>query len=130
MSQTEKNVMSIYEKKILRFIFGGIHKKMTCSEDQISSSLSYKESDIVNFIKVQRSKWTGHVVRMDEDRTTKKVFNAQPIGTWRKGMPNLKWINGLEKGLLVLKTENWRILAERKLSWENNKTGRKSNSIL
>ncbi|GFX59899.1 hypothetical protein TNCV_4984121 [Trichonephila clavipes] len=33
--------------------------------------LSYKEYDIVNFIKVQRIKWADHVVRMEEDRTTK-----------------------------------------------------------
>ncbi|GFW00306.1 hypothetical protein TNCV_4355031 [Trichonephila clavipes] len=37
---------------------------------------------------------------MSEDRTTKKVFNAQPIGTRRKG----RWIDGLEKDLLVLRT--------------------------
>ncbi|GFY34636.1 uncharacterized protein TNCV_1373271 [Trichonephila clavipes] len=46
---------------------------------------SYKESDITNFIKLQRIIWGGHVVRMDEDRTAKKVFNAQPIGPRRKG---------------------------------------------
>ncbi|GFW45649.1 uncharacterized protein TNCV_3245871 [Trichonephila clavipes] len=42
---------------------------------------SYEESVIVNFIKVQRIKWAGHVVRMDEDSTTKKIFTSQPIGT-------------------------------------------------
>ncbi|GFV24582.1 uncharacterized protein TNCV_1914441 [Trichonephila clavipes] len=61
---------------------------------------SYKESDIVDFIKIQRIKWAGHVIRMSEDDTTKKVFNAQPIGTRRKGRPNLTWIDGLEKDLL------------------------------
>ncbi|GFU96293.1 hypothetical protein TNCV_88701 [Trichonephila clavipes] len=42
-------------------------------------------------------KEAGHVVRMDEDRTTKKDFNVEPIGTWRKGRPNLRWIDGIEK---------------------------------
>ncbi|GFW91232.1 hypothetical protein TNCV_736471 [Trichonephila clavipes] len=41
---------------------------------------------------------------MNEDRTTKKVFDAQPIGTRRKGRPNLRWIDGLEKYLLALRT--------------------------
>ncbi|GFU74177.1 hypothetical protein TNCV_2332141 [Trichonephila clavipes] len=36
---------------------------------------------------------------MNEDRTTKKVFNAQPIGIRRKDRPNLRWINVLEKEL-------------------------------
>ncbi|GFV19057.1 hypothetical protein TNCV_4759421 [Trichonephila clavipes] len=54
---------------------------------------------------------------MDENRTTKKVFNAQLIGTRRKGEPNLRWIDGLEKDLLVLRTKNWRILTRRKTIW-------------
>ncbi|GFX48738.1 uncharacterized protein TNCV_408451 [Trichonephila clavipes] len=52
---------------------------------------------------------------MNEDRTTKKVFNAQPIGTGKKGRPNLRWIDGLEKDL-VLRTRNWRTLAGRRLA--------------
>ncbi|GFV42744.1 uncharacterized protein TNCV_840991 [Trichonephila clavipes] len=67
---------------------------------------SYKESDIANFIKIQRIKWARHAVRMNEDRATKKVFNAQPIALRRKGRPNHRWIDGPEKDLLVLRTEN------------------------
>ncbi|GFX25422.1 uncharacterized protein TNCV_1424061 [Trichonephila clavipes] len=55
---------------------------------------------------------------MDEDRTTKKDFNAQPIGTWRKVRPNLRWIDGIEKDLLVLRTKNWKTLAGRRLAWK------------
>ncbi|GFV03481.1 uncharacterized protein TNCV_5060221 [Trichonephila clavipes] len=65
---------------------------------------SYKKSGIVNFIKIQGIKWSGQVVRMDEDRTTKKVCNGQPIGTRRKDKPNLIRIDDLEKYLIVLRT--------------------------
>ncbi|GFV04513.1 hypothetical protein TNCV_3322101 [Trichonephila clavipes] len=41
---------------------------------------------------------------MNKDRTTLKVFNAQPIGPRRKGRPNLRCIDGLEKDRLVLRT--------------------------
>ncbi|GFW46066.1 uncharacterized protein TNCV_3276831 [Trichonephila clavipes] len=54
---------------------------------------------------------------MDEDRTTKKVLNAQSIGTRRKGRPNLRWIDG-GLDLLVLRTKNWRTQAERRLAWK------------
>ncbi|PRD28742.1 UNVERIFIED_CONTAM: Elongation of very long chain fatty acids protein 4 [Trichonephila clavipes] len=47
---------------------------------------------------------------MDENRTTQKVFNAQPIGSRRKDRPNFRWIG---KDLLVLPTKNRRILKER-----------------
>ncbi|GFV79271.1 uncharacterized protein TNCV_71391 [Trichonephila clavipes] len=55
---------------------------------------------------------------MNEDRTTKKVFNAQPIGTRRRGRPNIRWIDGLEKDLLVLRTRHWRRLTGRRLVWK------------
>ncbi|GFW69065.1 uncharacterized protein TNCV_2919631 [Trichonephila clavipes] len=105
MSRTDKNMINIYERKILRFIFEGIQEKGTwCRRSNLDIYQSYKESDIVNFIKIQRFKWAGHGVRIFEDRTTKKVFNARPFGTRRKGRPNLRWIDGLEKDLLVLRT--------------------------
>ncbi|GFT25210.1 hypothetical protein TNCV_180891 [Trichonephila clavipes] len=36
----------------------------------------------------------------------------------KKGRPNLRWIDGLEKIVLVLRTRNWRTLAGRKLAWK------------
>ncbi|GFS73312.1 uncharacterized protein TNCV_4711921 [Trichonephila clavipes] len=73
MSRTDENTISIYERKILRFIFGGIQEIGTWQRrSNFELYQSYKESDIVNFIKIQRIKWAGHIVRMDVDRTTKK----------------------------------------------------------
>ncbi|GFW60706.1 uncharacterized protein TNCV_570521 [Trichonephila clavipes] len=60
-------------------------------------------------------KWAGHVVRMDEDSTTKKVFKAQPIGTRRKDRLSLRWMDDLEKDLLVLRTKIWSTLTGRRL---------------
>ncbi|GFU13181.1 uncharacterized protein TNCV_1445821 [Trichonephila clavipes] len=112
MSRTDEIMISIYERKILKFIFVGIQEKgMWRRASNLELYQSYKESDIVNLIKLQRIKWAGPVVRRDEDRTTKKVYNAQPIRTRRKGRPNLRGIDGLEKYLLVLRTKNWRTLA-------------------
>ncbi|GFU12336.1 uncharacterized protein TNCV_2748391 [Trichonephila clavipes] len=54
---------------------------------------------------------------MSEDRATKKVFIAEPIDTPRKGRSNLRWIDGLEKDL-VLRARNWRTLAGRRLDWK------------
>ncbi|GFT60904.1 alpha-2 adrenergic receptor [Trichonephila clavipes] len=59
---------------------------------------------------LQRIKWAGHVITMNEDSTTKKRFNAQPIGTRRKGRPNLIWIDGLGIGKQTL--------AGRRLAWK------------
>ncbi|GFU11052.1 uncharacterized protein TNCV_2833921 [Trichonephila clavipes] len=61
-------------------------------------------------------KWAGHVVReWMKTFTTKKVFNAQPIGTRKKGRLNLRWTDGLEKDLLALRTKTWRRLTCKRL---------------
>ncbi|GFX15180.1 hypothetical protein TNCV_2708851 [Trichonephila clavipes] len=60
----------------------------------------------------------GQVVRMVEDRTTKRVFNVHPTGIRGKGRSNIKWIGGLKKYLLVLRTKCWRNLAERRMAWK------------
>ncbi|GFV46487.1 uncharacterized protein TNCV_3233741 [Trichonephila clavipes] len=55
---------------------------------------------------------------MNEGHTPKKVFNAQPIGTRRRGRPNLRWTDGIEKDILVLRTRIWRTQAGRRLAWK------------
>ncbi|GFV29962.1 uncharacterized protein TNCV_3100401 [Trichonephila clavipes] len=73
MSRTDENTISIYERKNLRFLFGGIQENGAWQRrSNLELYQSYKESDIVNFIKIQRINWAGHVIRMSEDRTTKK----------------------------------------------------------
>ncbi|GFU68902.1 uncharacterized protein TNCV_4882291 [Trichonephila clavipes] len=114
LDQMRSLMMNIYERR-LRFIFGGIQENGMERRLNFKLYLSYKESHI-NLIKIQRIKWASHVVRMDETRTTKKFFNAQAINTRRKGMPNLGWIDVLEKDLLVLRTKILRKL--RRLGWK------------
>ncbi|GFV12488.1 uncharacterized protein TNCV_1792671 [Trichonephila clavipes] len=119
MSLTDENIISIYKKKILRFIFGGIQENGTWRRrSNLELYQSYNESDIVNFIEILRIQWAVHVIRMNEDRTPKKVFNAQPIVTRRKGRPNLGWIDGLEKDLLVLRTKNLKNTSRKKAGLE------------
>ncbi|GFT13950.1 hypothetical protein TNCV_2615871 [Trichonephila clavipes] len=57
MSRKDENMISIYERKILRSIFGGIQENGTWRR-RLNSELyrSYEESDIVNFVKIQRIK--------------------------------------------------------------------------
>ncbi|GFT40432.1 uncharacterized protein TNCV_1646351 [Trichonephila clavipes] len=59
---------------------------------------------------------TSQVTLSEWTKTTEKVFNAQPIGT--RGRPNLRWIDGPEKDILVLRTKNQRTLAGGRLVWK------------
>jgi hypothetical protein len=38
----------------------------------------FNEPDIVKYIKINRLSWAGHVIRMDNNRTVKKVLDTKP----------------------------------------------------
>jgi hypothetical protein len=68
----------------------------------------YKAPDIVNVIKIRRLEWLGHVVRMNETRSVKKVFEGKIEGRRSRGRPRLKWINDVEDDLRKLGVKRWR----------------------
>jgi hypothetical protein len=62
---------------------------------KISMNYKLKEiienADIVRFIK-SRTAWLGHVMRMDDKRTHKRILQWKPIGTRTRGRPRKRWI--------------------------------------
>ena len=57
----------------------------------------YRNLDIVANIKGKRLECIGHVVRMDQGRTYKKIFESKPEGSRRRGRPRLRWLEDVEK---------------------------------
>ncbi len=58
-------------------------------------------------------RWYGHMVRMDEERLTKKVWRAPVTGERRRGRPNLRWMDGPRgrwrcEALMWSMEERWR----------------------
>jgi hypothetical protein len=52
-------------------------------------------ADRVRFIKSRRIAWLGHVMRMDDKRTPKRILECKPISTRTRGRPRKKWIAGI-----------------------------------
>ena len=71
----------------------------------------YKSQDIVTVIKIRRLEWLGHVIRMNEIRSVKKIFEGKLEGRRGKGQPSLRWINNVEDDLRKLGVERWRTKA-------------------
>jgi hypothetical protein len=57
-------------------------RRMVCGGKRYNHELYdlFNEPDIVKYIKINRLGWAGQVIRMDNNRTVKKVFNAKPVG--------------------------------------------------
>jgi hypothetical protein len=78
----------------------------------------FNETDIVKYIKINRLGWAGHVIRMDNNRTVKKVLDTKPIGTRKIGRPKLRWEDDVIQDIKTLEVKNWRNLAMEKESWQ------------
>jgi hypothetical protein len=73
----------------------------------------YKESDIVTYIKINRLKWTGHVIRMEEQSPRRRVLVAVVEGRRQRDRPKLRWEDARKMG-----ERNWRNAARNRDSWQ------------
>jgi precorrin-3B methylase len=79
-SKMEKMLMT-WERKILMKIYrptkeNGQWRIKTNAE----LMTKYKAPDIVNVIKIRRLEWLGHVVKMNETRSVKMIFEGKLKG--------------------------------------------------
>ena len=74
LKETTIQKLLVFERKILRRIFG-FTKENQIWRIKINEELNklIKLKNIVNYIKAQRLSWFGHVQRMSDTRTVKKI---------------------------------------------------------
>ena len=54
---------------------------------------------IVKVIKSRRSRWAGHVARMDEGRNAFKILTDKPTGKGLLGRPRRRWDDNIRMNL-------------------------------
>ena len=90
----------MWEGKILRKIYGPTKENGQCrikTNEELRTK--YKSQDIVTIIKIQRLEWLGHVSRMNETRSVKKIFEGKLEGRRGRGRPRFRWMNDVEDDL-------------------------------
>ena len=78
----------------------------------------YKESDIVTYIKINRLKWAGHVIRIEEQNLTRRFLVAVIEGRRQRGRPKLRWEDVVMEDARKLGERNWRNGARNRDSWQ------------
>jgi len=56
-------------------------------------------------VKEKRLEWIGHVVRMDQGKIVKKIFESKPQGSRRRGRPTIRWLEDVEKDVREMKVK-------------------------
>lgn len=75
----------------------------------------YKEVSIVKHIKINRLRSRGHLLRMNDESSTKKTIFQQPIGSRRKGRPNMRFLDNV----VTIWDKNWRRKALSRETWND-----------
>jgi hypothetical protein len=73
--------------------------------------------DIMTEIKVRKLDCLGDVIRVDDTRVPKMIFDAKPEG--RRGVVRLRlrWLNGVEADIKALGIKRSRIKAQDRKEW-------------
>jgi hypothetical protein len=89
----------------LRKIFGPVQNKDGPWKIRMNYELNelIENAGIVKFIKIRRIAGIGHVMRMDDKRTRKRVLQWKPIGTRTRGRPRKRWIADIEEDLQIIR---------------------------
>jgi hypothetical protein len=53
-------------------------------------------------MKSRRIAWLGHMMRMDDKRTPKRILEWKPIGTRIRGRPKKRWIADIETDMQIV----------------------------
>jgi hypothetical protein len=111
-------MLMTWERKILRKIYGPTKEN---GQWRIKTNLElitkYKSQDIVTVIKIQRLELLGHIIRMNETRCVKRIFEGKLEGRRGKGRPRRRWINDVEGDLRKLGVKRWRTKALDRAEW-------------
>ena len=78
-----------------------------------------KHYNIVNHIKAQRLSWFGHVQRMPDTRTVKKVFKWNPLTKRLQGRLKYRWEDDVKQDICQMKVRNWITCVQDRGKWKD-----------
>jgi hypothetical protein len=81
LKETVKNKLMVFERKVLRKIFGRTKERDGTWRIKINDELDklIRHKNIINHIRAQRLSWFGHLLQMPEERMVKNVYKWKPM---------------------------------------------------
>ena len=86
LTKLDENLLRIYERKILRKIYGPVKEGDTWRiryNEELNRFI--KGKDIVTFIKAQKIRWLGHVKRMEARAMPRRMMEGRKTVYRKKG---------------------------------------------
>lgn len=118
LNKNQMNRLQAAEMRYLRKV-AGVKRTDKLRNEYIRDNL--KTKPLKSKIEERKLKWAGHLIRMDNTRQVKKIWEAKKIGKNRRGRPRKTWNNSVAE-ILKSKGKSWkeaRILAGDRKKWRN-----------
>jgi len=114
-------MLNTSERKILQRIYSSTQEGgHWCPRWNSELYSLYKESNIVEDIKIRRLVRADHIIRMEEERIPKKALNGNLHTTRPVGRPRNRWADVVQKDALqLLGIRGWRRKAEKRDEWRH-----------
>jgi hypothetical protein len=114
-------MLNTFERKMLQRIYGPIQEG-GCWHPRWNNELYslYKNPNIVEYIKIRRLGWVGHIIRMEEERIQKRVLNGNFHTTRPVGRPRTTLADVVQRDALqLLGIRGWRSKAANRDEWRH-----------
>jgi len=114
------NASSEMSSRILRKICGPVQNEDGSWRIRMNYELNelIENADIVRFIISRRIAWLGHVMRMDDMRTLKRILEWKSLGTRIRERPRMRWNADIEKDIQIRGIRRWRNQCKERAEWK------------
>jgi hypothetical protein len=99
----EEHRLGMFEKRVLRRIFGPKRDKVTGEWRTLHNEDLhdlYSLPSIIRIIKLRRMRWAGHAARMGEKRSVYRLLVGKPEGRRPLGRPRHRWVDNIRMDLV------------------------------
>jgi hypothetical protein len=120
LKETIIQKLLVFERKTLRRIFGPTkenHIWRIKTNEELDKLIKHKT--IVNCIKAQTLSWFGHVQRMPDTRTVKKISKWKPLTKRSQGNPKIRWEDNIKQDICQMKIKNWITCVQERGKWKD-----------
>ena len=120
LTENIKQKLLVFERKILRRIFGPTQKAngdwRLKTNEELEEAIN--NENIVRYIKYERLGWLGNVERMTNERAAKTIYKWKPYATRPKGRPRVRWEDDVRNDLRKMGVNNWKERTQERKKWK------------
>jgi hypothetical protein len=109
----------VFGRKILRRIFGSTKENQIWrvkTNEELDKLIKHK--NIIHYIKAQRLSLFGHVQRMPDTRTVKRIFTWKPLTKISQERTKYRWEDSIKQDICQMKIKNWTACVEDREKWK------------